>query len=332
MRPLAPFAILLALAAMSGAPSDAPDAWVRDWPRTDFATRAVDLADIIPGGPGRDGIPAIDRPRFVGIAAAGLAPNDPVIGLVIDGTARAYPLAIMIWHEIVNDTLGDTPVAVTYCPLCNAAIVFDRRVAGRVLDFGVTGMLRNSDLVMYDRQSESWWQQFTGEAIVGAMTGARLKIAPARLESFAQFSARAPDGLVLAPPNGPKPYGQTPYAGYDSAAQPFLYDGAPPRGIAPLARVVTVEGEAWALDLLRAHGTLVTPSGVELTWRAGQASALDTPLIARGRDVGTVIARRRTDGGWADVAYGVDFAFAFHAFHPDAPIHTRWPDGGQPEN
>ena len=103
-----------------------------------------------------------------------MSETEPVIGLVVNGDARAYPLKILIWHEIVNDTVGGVPVTVTYCPLCNSAIVFERTVDGRVLDFGTTGKLRNSDLVMYDRQTESWWQQFSGTAIVGAMTGTKL--------------------------------------------------------------------------------------------------------------------------------------------------------------
>ena len=151
-----------------------------------------------------------------------LTPSDPVIGLAIGGDARAYPLRILIWHDIVNDTVAGVPVTVTYCPLCNSAIVFDRRVPPHVLDFGTTGKLRNSDLVMYDRQTESWWQQFTGEAIVGALTGTQLKLLPARLESFAEFKARHPAGQLLVPTDPKKrDYGRNPYVGYDLSAGPF---------------------------------------------------------------------------------------------------------------
>jgi Protein of unknown function (DUF3179) len=123
-----------------------------------------------------------------------------VIGVVIDGDARAYPLRILIWHEIVNDVVGGVPVAVTYCPLCNTGIAFDRRVGEQVLELGTTGKLRNSDLVMYDRATESWWQQFLGEAIVGELTGARLTMLPSRLESFANFRERAPEGQARSWP------------------------------------------------------------------------------------------------------------------------------------
>ena len=112
----------------------------------------------------------------------------------------------------------------TYCPLCNTAVVFDRRVDGRVLEFGVSGFLRNSDLIMYDRQTETWWQQFAGEAIVGELTGTRLEPIPARLESFAHFRERAPDGLVLVPaPGMARGYGINPYERYDSRSHPYEF-------------------------------------------------------------------------------------------------------------
>jgi hypothetical protein len=147
--------------------------------RTDFARHSVPLTSILPGGPPPDGIPPIDHPRYVSIAQAArfLAPSEPVIAVQLGGQARAYPLQILIWHEIVNDTLGGVPIAVTYCPLCNSAIVFDRWVVGRTLTFGTTGNLRDSDLVMWDRQTQSWWQQFSGQAMVGTLTGTQLKSA-----------------------------------------------------------------------------------------------------------------------------------------------------------
>ena len=139
--------------------------WSWEWPKTDFKKTAVDFKEIISGGPPKDGIPSIDNPRFMPaskVNSQDLAPTEPVIGLTINGKSRAYPLRILTWHEIVNDELAGTPVTVTYCPLCNSTIVFDRRIDGKVLDFGTTGKLRNSDMVMYDRQTESWWQQLYG--------------------------------------------------------------------------------------------------------------------------------------------------------------------------
>ncbi|WP_193371621.1 DUF3179 domain-containing protein [Pelagibius marinus] len=314
------FSLALVLAVADGARAN-PERWAADWPDTDFSKASVPFDEILSGGPPKDGIPAIDDPRFVAVAEAGnLAPAEPVIGLEIAGDARAYPLRVLTWHEIVNDTVGGTPVAVTYCPLCNAAIVFDRRVDGEATTFGTTGLLRHSDLVMYDRATESWWQQFLGEAIVGAHTGKRLELLPSRLESWENFAARFPDGKVLVPGDpGLRPYGANPYVGYDSAARPFLYDGSLPQGIAPLARVVAIGDEAWSLELLRREGR-VESGDLVLTWTPGQASALDSRTIAGGREVGNVVVQRRGARGLVDVPYDVTFAFVFHAFRPEGVI------------
>jgi len=325
---------LCVLLAAAGVALADPAVWQREgWTKTDFSKTRIGWQEILSGGPPKDGIPSIDKPMFKGVAEGkDLTDKDPVIGLVIAGDARAYPLRVLTWHEIVNDTVGGVPVTVTYCPLCNSAIVFDRRVAGQVLDFGTTGKLRNSDLVMYDRQTESWWQQFTGEAIVGALTGTELKMIPARLESFAEFKARHPDGKLLVP-NNPhlRDYGRNPYVGYDSASAPFLYRGDYPKGIEPMARVVVVrpptgKAQAITLDLLRKKGR-ATLGDIELTWQAGQASALDDGQVAKGRDVGTVAASRVTRDGKREAAvYDVTFAFVVHAFHPDLTIVKELPD------
>ncbi len=302
-----------------------PSWWKLEWSRTDFSRSSVEFSEIMSGGPPKDGIPPIDDPKFKPVSeVTDLGDDEPVIGLVINGDKRGYPLRILMWHEIVNDVVGGVPVAVTFCPLCNAAVVFDRRVDGRILEFGTTGKLRNSDLVMYDRETESWWQQFLGEAIVGAMTGKRLEFLPARIESYARFRDRAPDGKVLVPSFfSMRRYGKNPYEGYDSLSQPFLYRGELPDGIAPLARVVTVGKEAWALSLVRERKRITT-GDVVITWEPGQASALDTEIIAEGFDVGNVVVQRpKASGELEDIVYGVDFAFAFHAFYPDAPIHTE---------
>ncbi len=301
----------------------APSFWTLEWPDTDFDKAAVDLSEIRSGGVPKDAIPSIDTPRFVAVAdEQDLDPREPVIGLAVGGEARAYPLRILTWHEIVNDEIAGVPVAVTYCPLCNAAIVFDRRVAGRVLEFGTTGKLRKSDLVMYDRQTESWWQQFLGEAIVGEMTGSKLAMLPARLESWARFRERHPEGQVLVPNNpNMRRYGRNPYVRYDSAPYPFLYDGPMPQGIEPMAYVVAVGDEAWTLALLR-RSEEIEQDGLRLSWTAGAASALDSSSIAEGRDIGNVVVQRQdSSGAWQDEPYDLTFAFVFHAFRPDGTLH-----------
>jgi len=247
-----------------------------------------------------------------------------VIRLEINGAARAYPLAILMWHEIVNDTLGGVPVVVTFCPLCNTALVFERELDGTVHDFGTTGNLRFSDLVMYDRQTETWWQQATGEAIVGELTGTRLVFLPAQIVSLAQFAAEHPDGDVLSRDTGhSRDYGRNPYVGYDEAGdRPFLYSGVIDGRLAPKERVVTVgEGEeatAFPFSELRgagvAEGTL-DGAPVVVFWAPGTASALDTSTIDEGRDIGAT-------GVFRPVANGRALTFA-RTGGEDAPITDR---------
>lgn len=298
-----------------------PRFWDVEWPNTDFEKSSVDFVEILSGGPPRDGIPALDDARFIPLDQADIPADEPVVALEIEGhPARAYPIRYLTWHEIVNDQIGDRPVTVTFCPLCNSAIVFDGRLGDHVLTFGVSGKLRNSDMIMYDRQTESWWQQFTGDAIVGTMMGAQLTTLPSRLEGFGSFAARNPDGVVMAQPTGhSRAYGQNPYQGYDRSNRPFLFNGEmPPHGIEPLARVVRVGDHAWPLTRLRAQ-TQITEAGVTLSWRSGQASALDHGAISGSRDVGNVHVRDAETG--KDIVHEVVFAFAFHAFHPQGTWH-----------
>lgn len=303
-----------------------PEFWARsEWKKTDFKKTSIDFSQIMSGGPPKDGIPSIDKPIFKPISdIKTLGDKEPVITLKIGDDTRAYPLRILIWHEIVNDVVGGIPVAVTYCPLCNSAIVFDRRINGKIHDFGTTGKLRKSDMVMYDRQSESWWQQFTGKAIVGSMLGTKLKAIPARLEAYELFVKRHPKGRVLVPNNpGLRNYGRNPYVGYDSAQRPFLYRGEMPKGINPMARIVAVKvagkPRAVALSLIVKKGK-VELGDVVLSWTAGQNSSLDRSAINRGRDVGNVVVQRKSANGLSDIVYDVTFAFVFYAFHPKTPI------------
>lgn len=306
------FAMTLILIAGLGRAD--PNFWRHEWPDTDFSkTSVASWNEFRSGGPPKDGIPALSDPRFRRVnAERRIKGNEPVITVEISGArARAYPLRYLTWHEIVNDRVGGVPIAVTFCPLCNSGITFDRRTRHGTLTFGVTGKLRNSDMVMYDRETQSWWQQALGEAVVGKLTGTKLKALPTWMESWDQFRARNPDGLVMEQPEFTKQYGHNPYRGYDSSNRPFLYNGEnPPHGISPLARVVRVGNRAWPLQRVRDEGG-IREAGVSLSWESGQASALDTGVIAEGRDVGTVRVR---NGQGRDVAHDVMFAFAFHAF------------------
>ncbi len=263
--------------------------------KTDFSKRSVPFSELISGGPPKDGIPAIDAPKFIPVSDVGwLDDREPVQVIDINGDVRAYPLQILMWHEIVNDEVGGVPVAVTFCPLCNTALVFDARLPdGRRLTFGVSGMLRFSDLVMYDRQTESWWQQATGEAIVGELTGTRLTFIPSSVVSWGEFKQAHSKGKVLSRDTGfSRPYGQNPYTGYDSST-PWLFIGPEDDRLRPTERVATVS--IGALDVAFPFSVLEQEPVVHYTigdrdivvfYKKGTASALDSSLIAQGRDVG----------------------------------------------
>ena len=308
-----------------------PDRWKQSgWAETDFSKSSIDFSEILSGGPRKDGIPSIDEPAFrPANEIKGIAATEPVIRLEINGDLRAYPLQVLTWHEIVNDTVGGVPVTVTYCPLCNTALVFRRVVDGEPTTFGTTGKLRNSDLVMYDRKTQSWWQQFTGEAIVGSETGNELEMLPSRVVAFGDFAAEAPNGKVLVPNNPSlRAYGRNPYRGYDSRPMPYpFFTGEMPKGIAPMIRVVVIKDrgnpKAVSLVTLREKGEM-SVGDVTLRWTPGVNSALDSRRIAKGRDVGAVrVVRKGADGKEVDVVHDITFAFAFHAFHPDAQIITQ---------
>jgi hypothetical protein len=288
-----------------GLPADAEGIASRD----PTALTREDLTSVL----SPDSIPSIDDPKFVSSdqAAAWLASEEPVAVLEIKGDARAYPLQIMTWHEIVNDVVRGTPVAVTYCPLCNSALAYPRTVGNRVLEFGTSGSLYNSALVMYDRQTESLWLHFEGVAIEGPLEGTRLEFIPVQILSFDQFRDEHPDGKVLSQQTGfSRAYGQNPYEFYDTAGspqrrgragvgsqRPFLFEGELDGRMHALARVVGVEiggqGVAVPYDLLAADGRAAavhaTIGGQDIVvfWQAGVRSALDDPQISRGRDVGS---------------------------------------------
>ena len=261
---------------------------------------SVPYSEIFSGGPPPDGIPPIDSPKFESVSSADnwLGEREPVIFFQIDEDVRAYPLQIMTWHEIVNDTVDGQPVVVTFCPLCNTALVFERPVIdGELLTFGTSGNLRNSDLVMYDRQTESWWQQFSGEAIVGDLTGTQLTFLPASIISWLDFKTQFPEGLVLSLDTGfSRNYGSNPYIGYDDVNQsPFLFTGELDDRLRPMVRVLGIllpddSAVAFTFDRLAEvqviNDTLGDTHFVAF-WKAGTTSALDTSAIASGRDVGS---------------------------------------------
>jgi Protein of unknown function (DUF3179) len=268
-----------------------------DW-KTDLSRHSIPLSELKPGGPPKDGILAVRQPQFEdpGKASAWLGPKDPVLVVEMSGESRAYPLSILIWHELVIDQIGDTPILVSYCPLCNSAVVFDRRVDGAVYDFGVSGMLRNSDMVMYDRQTDSLWQQMTGEAIVGTLTGKKLQTLASQTVSFYTFTHTDPTGKVLSRTTGfDRPYGQNPYVGYEFGSRLMAPVNVPASARGRLLeRIVAVEiggtARAYSFRLLRAGGVVedrIRQKRFVIFYEGGMVTPLDSKRISDSREVGS---------------------------------------------
>ncbi len=281
-------------------PLNSYTAWPTDWSRRTVEDWTEFRAGLQASDP-RDGIPPIDSPVFESVALAGqwLGPRDPGALVQIDGEARFYPLSILTRHEIVNDAFGDVPVAVTFCPLCNTAIAYDRRVNGEVLRFGVSGLLRNSDLVMWDDATTSLWQQISGEGLIGDFAGAQLESVPTSIVSFAQFAESFPDGKSLAGESafGRQSYGVNPYQGYSSGSRPFLFDGEIDERLPALSRVVGVsEGDAIAayaferLEIERIVNDEVAGVPIAVFFAGETADALDQQAIAISQAIGSAVA------------------------------------------
>ena len=283
----------------AGSPASAPPAAVLD-PR--------DIVEVVPA----DGIPAIDDPKFIEPSEAGwLGDQEPVIAVELDGEARAYPLQVMTWHEIVNDTIGRTPIAVTFCPLCNTAIAFERpTIDGEVTTFGTSGKLINSNLLMYDRATESLWPQVTGVALTGPMKGDALRRLTAQIVSWRDFQDAFPDGVMLSRDTGfDRRYGDNPYPGYDDVdSAPFLFSGEVDGRLAAVERIIAVShaGHHLAFPYFRVRerakeGVSVAQDRVGglpvvVFWKKGTTSALDRVEFSVSRDVGSAAAFSRRVG------------------------------------
>ena len=289
----------------------------KNWPRTNFSNFSVSPDEFVITGLDKDGIPSIDDPKFVSVTQGKYDEHEPVIALTVDGVSRAYPLSVLMWHEIVNDVIAEKPVIVTYCPLCNSALVYERTIDGKVTTFGVSDVLRKSSLVMYDRDTESWWQQVTGEAIVGERTGQKLTRLPARFISVKQFQTSFPDGKILARPETNFKYGENKFVNFDSTGRPFKLFVKVPEGYNKMDRVVMVDNVAWRLKTVADLGEIID-GDLRITWSSGQVSAVDSRKISESRDVGSIIVERKNDNGdWELANYDVVFAFVFAAFKPD---------------
>lgn len=304
-----------------------------------FPDPLIDPAEVLSGGPPPDGIPPVDNPFFVSVDEADVYLEDvePVVVLEVDGDARAYPVQILMWHEIVNDEVGGIPVAVTYCPLCNSAVTYVREVDGTVTTFGTSGRLFNSALVMYDRLSETLWTHYDGRAVIGHFTGERLEPMASPLLAWADFKTAFPDGSVLdrERTGARRDYGRNPYAGYDDPdGTPFLFRGDADDRARLQQRIVGVEVDdvaaGWTLEAVSSEaGLAVTPGNVGATeivifWKAGQSTALESALIDEGRDVGSVgvfhteldgqrLTFEERDGAFVDLETGSEWSITGRA-------------------
>lgn len=279
-------------------PTRASDWPTEEFPKARFEYRSIEAGEAMSGGPPRDGIPALTAPAFASPedAARWLGDAEPVAVVAGGGEAKAYPYRILTYHEIVNDVVGGVPVAVTWCPLCNSGLAFDRRLAGTTLEFGVSGRLRKSNMVMYDRQTESWFQQIDGQALAGILTGAVLERVGMTVLSFADAREAWPGLVVLDQERTghQRSYGRNPYTRYDAEENfPFLLGPGEFRvgsGLSPMARVVVFEEpDAEGLPvvpLVDLEEAGVIRVGPYLVAAAGShASPLDTQEVAGGREV-----------------------------------------------
>ncbi|MCY4106942.1 MAG: DUF3179 domain-containing protein [Chloroflexi bacterium] len=304
--------------------------WQTDFCHTTIPYDVLFSGEMLQGCPFKDCIPAIHDPEYDTIEGASnwLQPQSPVIAVALNGEAKAFPLGILISHEIVNDTLAGQPVTVTYCPLCNSGIVFSGQVGEAVLTFGVSGFLRNSDLIMYDRQTDSWWQQLTGEGFVGTYAGTILDVLPSQLVGFGAFAEQYPDGWVLRRPGGRR-YNTNPYArfNYDTNDSPFLFNKVPDPRLRATERVLAgvIAGQAVAIpfhNLAEERVIQPTIAGVDRElvafWQPGNASAMDQSNIDLSRDVGMAVLFDRTYEGrslsftWHEDGHFVDEETSSH--------------------
>jgi hypothetical protein len=314
----------------------------------------VDPARIIDGGPPPDGIPALADANFQRADTIDwLVPEEPVLSLTLGGETRAYPVQILIFHEIVNDTVGGVPIAITYCPLCNSAIAFDRRIAGRVVTFGTSGKLLYSNLVMYDRQTRSLWPQLAGQAVAGVLTGTRLTAYPVQTVAWQDWRADNPRAWVLSNQTGyDRSYGFNPYGGYDQPdSQPFDLDGRADPRLPPKTRIIALGGSrdpvAVTLDTLTARHVItlrVAGQDVVIWALPGLRSALDMPDLEAGRTIaatgafeqhwrgrllhftvhGTQFADTETGSHWTILGRAVTGPATGSHLHPVHYLDTFW--------
>lgn len=282
----------------------------------DFSEHSFPLNEIQSGGPSKDGIPAIDRPRFVSASRASqnfLKEGDRIIALVVNGKKKAYPIKILNWHEIVNDSIGGRRVVVTFCPLCGTGMVFDANAAGKRLDFGVSGLLYQSDVLLYDRQTESLWSQIKQQAVTGKLIGTRLQLLPSVQTTWGVWKKQHPDTFVLSTRTGySRDYDRDPYEDYYTSRAVMFSVGRMNLRYHPKEQVLGVE-----LD------------GLTKAYPFTELMQVKSPFKDKiGKNVVTVVydSKSRTatiqDASGKELPSVVGFWFAWYAFHKDTRVYT----------
>ena len=279
----------------------------------DFSRHAIPVDEIASGGPGKDGIPAILEPKFVtAVQATFLEDHDRVLAITRGNKAKAYPIRILNWHEVVNDTIDGQPILISYCPLCGTGMAFDPVVDGKTLTFGVSGLLYKSDVLMYDHQTESLWSQIMQEAVTGEMMGTRLTLLPLIHTTWGAWKAEHPESLVLSTDTGHRrDYGRDPYAFYAESARLMFPAGEPDRRLGPKSWVIGIElnGETKAYpfyELEKLSGAATDVVGSEnITIHYDHVSRTARIRDQQGDDLPSVVA----------------YWFAWAAFHPETKLY-----------
>ncbi len=279
----------------------------------DLANSTIPVSKILSGGPARDGIPSIDKPKFLTANKADyLKSADRVIGVEINGRARAYPIRILNWHEIVNDNFHGAPIAVTFCPLCGSGIVYESKFGGRAYSFGVSGLLYNSDVLLYDRETETLWSQILSKAISGKLVGSELKIIPSSHTSWGAWKKKHPNTQVLSTDTGAgRNYNRSPYGDYNKGQETYFPLEFRSKKYHPKERVigVTINGKHKVYPFSE---LAKLKSNVLKDEFAGQQLQLN--FDAENRD-------GRIKGASGNILPSINtFWFAWYAFHPDTKI------------
>jgi len=259
------------------------------------------------GGPPRDGIPSIDKPKYISPDKADFMKDDDIVlSYTHEGTTRAYPLRVLVWHEIVNETIAGKPILVTYCPLCGTAMIFDRKVAGKIRAFGVSGLLYQSDVLMYDREDESLWSQLKMEAVSGPLSGTKLEWLPSEHLKWKAWKEKYPKGEVLSTDTGhERNYLGEAYASYFGSPNVMFPVPKHRDELLDKAWVVGVihDGKAVAFPLARLEKVSeAKQDGVSLKF--DPSSRLATATDAKGNELPTVTV----------------FWFAWQAFYPKTTL------------